>query len=58
VFPRLRFFLTGLLLWSTVAAADSSVTTHASADRSFTTTPLMSNETRTLVQMLEYYHYN
>ena len=30
----------------------------AAPDRTFSTTPLMSNETRTLVQMLEYFHYN
>lgn len=30
----------------------------AAPDRNYTTTPLMASETRTLVQMLEYYHYN
>ncbi len=32
--------------------------TFAASDQNYTTTPLMSNETRTLVQMLEYFHYN
>ncbi|MFI5335224.1 MAG: carboxy terminal-processing peptidase [Opitutales bacterium] len=47
--PRLRPLL-GLLVLVTVAAA--------APDRNYSTTPLMSNETHTLVQMLEYYHYN
>jgi len=47
--PRLRLLLLAAALWSVAWAAP---------DRGYTTTPLMSNETRTLVQMLEYFHYN
>jgi carboxyl-terminal processing protease len=46
---RPRFVLLLLVAWSAA---------FASPDRNYTTTPLMSNETRALVQMLEYYHYN
>ncbi|HET7537681.1 MAG TPA: tail-specific protease, partial [Candidatus Didemnitutus sp.] len=41
-----------LLLALTVSVA------FGAPDRNYTTTPLMASETRTLVQMLEYYHYN
>ncbi len=44
-----RTFL-GLLLLVSVALA--------APDHTYSTTPLMSNETRTLLQMLEYFHYN
>jgi carboxyl-terminal processing protease len=52
--PFPRFLRSGLVLlllaaWTTVLAV---------TDRKYTTTPLMSSETRALVQMLEYYHYN
>jgi carboxyl-terminal processing protease len=49
-----RFFRYSLLV---LTFALSSIS-WAAADRNYTTTPLMSNETRTLVQMLEYFHYN
>ena len=52
---RLRLSL-GLLLLTTVAFATTE--RNGTNDRNFNTTPLMSNETRTLVQMLEYFHYN
>jgi carboxyl-terminal processing protease len=46
---RLRFLALFLAAW---------VAGLASTDRNYSTTPLMSNETRTLVQMLEFFHYN
>ncbi len=52
-FPRraLPALLTGLLL-------AGSLPLHAATDRELKTTPVMRLETRTLVQMLEYFHYN
>ncbi|HWA28057.1 MAG TPA: carboxy terminal-processing peptidase [Lacunisphaera sp.] len=50
--PRL---LSGLLLTSLLA---SSVFAAAAPDRELKTTPVMRSETRYLVQMLEYFHYN
>ena len=35
-----------------------SLSAFAATDRNYTTTPVMSNETRALVQMLDLYHYN
>lgn len=49
--PVRKIFLTTLLL---VTAASS----WALEDREFKTSPVMKLETRTLVQMLEYFHYN
>jgi carboxyl-terminal processing protease len=46
---RTRFALLFLVAWAV---------TFAAPDQNYTTTPLMSNETRALVKMLEYYHYN
>ncbi len=51
--PRLRPFLSTLLL---VLALPGLVA--AAPDRELKTTPLMRLETRTLVQMLEHFHYN
>lgn len=51
--PRLRFRLSATLLLLTLAAALA-----AAPDRELKTTPLMRLETRTLVQMLEHFHYN
>jgi carboxyl-terminal processing protease len=51
--PRPRQFLPASLLALLLAAA-----VHAAPDRELKTTPLMRVETRTLVQMLEHFHYN
>ncbi len=46
------------LIRSTFVIVALSLNTFAATDRNYTTTPLISNETRTLVQMLDYFHYN
>jgi carboxyl-terminal processing protease len=51
--PRLRSFLTSTFLVFSLTAILS-----AAPDRELKTTPLMRLETRTLVQMLEHFHYN
>lgn len=50
LFPR-RFIALVLFLVATICAP-------AAIDRNYKTTPVMSDETRTLVKMLEYIHYN
>jgi carboxyl-terminal processing protease len=47
--PAVRQFVLSLLL---------VIAVHAAPDREFKTTPVMKLETRTLVQLLEVYHYN
>lgn len=43
---------------STLCSLALSLSAFAATDRNYTTTPVMSNEARALVQMLDLYHYN
>ena len=43
---------------STFLSIALSLSAFAATDRNYTTTPVMSQETRALVQMLDLYHYN